>query len=48
MRSTYIVCSNGWSKPVWNFSATISTWYSSVPKRSAVCDSGNLFMPGSV
>ena len=27
--STYIVCSSGWSKPVWNFSATISTWYSS-------------------
>ena len=25
--STYIVWSSGWSKPVWNFSATISTWY---------------------
>ncbi len=23
--STYIVCSSGWSKPVWNFSATIRT-----------------------
>ena len=26
--STYIVCSRGWSKPVWYFSATSSTWYS--------------------
>ena len=46
--STYIVCSSGWSKPVWNFSATISTWYSSPPNRSAVSDSGKPFMPGSV
>ena len=28
--STYIVCRSGWSKPVWYFSATSSTWYSCV------------------
>jgi hypothetical protein len=30
--STCIVCSRGWSKPVWYFSATTSTWYSSEAK----------------
>ncbi len=46
--STYIVCSSGWSNPVWNFSATISSPYSGPANRSAVCDSGNPFMPCSV
>ena len=46
--STYIVCSSGWSKPVWNFSATISTPYSGVPNSSAVRLSGKPFMLDSV
>ena len=46
--STNIVCRSGWSNPVWNFSATTRIRYSSDPNRSAVCDSGNPFMFGSV
>ena len=46
--STYIVCSSGWSNPVWNFSATISTPYSGVANSSAVRDSGKPFMLVSV
>ena len=37
--STYMAASFGWSKPVWNFSATTMICHSSVSKRSAVCDS---------
>ena len=32
--STYMAQSLGWSKPVWNFWATIITWKSSVSKAS--------------
>ncbi len=47
--STYIVCSNGWSKPVWNFSATISTRYSELAELAPpCCDSGKPFMFDSV
>ena len=46
--STYIVCSSGWSKPVWNLLATIRKRYSGRSKVLAVCASGKPFMPDSV
>ena len=46
--STYIVCSSGWSKPVWNLLATIRKRYSGCSKVLAVCASGKPFMPASV
>ena len=47
--STYIVCSSGWSKPVWYFSATSSTWYSCVANFSGSSFSRMpWFMPSSV
>lgn len=46
--STYIVCSSGWSKPVWYFSATTSTWNSSPANRLGSCASPNPFIIASV
>ena len=46
--STYIVCSSGWSKPVWYFSATTSTWYSSEANRLGSLPSPKPFIIGSV
>ena len=46
--STYIVCSSGWSKPVWYFSATTSTWYSSEANRFGSWASPKPFISGSV
>ncbi|MOA63345.1 hypothetical protein D3C78_1890370 [compost metagenome] len=37
--STYMLCNSGWSKPVWYFSATSKTWYSSVLNFSGSSDS---------
>ena len=39
--STYMPHSSGWSNPVWNFSATTSSWYSS-RSRAAACGSSAL------
>ena len=46
--STYIVCSSGWSKPVWNLLATIRKRYSGRSNALAVCASGKPFIPASV
>ena len=43
--STYIVCSSGWSKPVWNLLATIRNRYSGRSKVLAVCVSGEAVHP---
>jgi hypothetical protein len=43
-----MVCSSGWSKPVWNLLATIKKRYSGWSKVFAVCASGKPFMFGSV
>jgi hypothetical protein len=48
VRSTYIVCRSGWSKPVWNLLATIRNRYSTRSNVFAVCASGKPFIPGSV
>ena len=37
--STYIVCSSGWSKPVWNLLATTRKRYSGFSNSAAVCRS---------
>jgi restriction endonuclease S subunit len=37
--STYMLCNSGWSKPVWYFSATSKTWYSSELNFSGSSDS---------
>ena len=46
--STYIVCSSGWSNPVWNLFATIRNRYSGPSNVLAVRVSGIPFMPASV
>ncbi|MEW6072071.1 MAG: hypothetical protein AB1726_05665 [Planctomycetota bacterium] len=46
--STYIVWSRGWSKPVWNLSATIRNRYFGRSKVQAVWAFGSPFMFDSV